>query len=98
MSNAVTVFGDHAFQRWQPEREVWRNQVLASLYDAEMLALQEINIQLLSEKKKAILAGFQQLFDEPEFLRSVNAATNTPSFLKYRVRRVRELISGILQQ
>jgi hypothetical protein len=42
LSNVVTVFADHAFQRWQPEREDWRNQVLASLYDAEMLALQSI--------------------------------------------------------
>jgi len=98
LSNVVTVFADHAFQRWQPEREVWRNQVLASLYDAEMLALQGTNIQLLCEKKEAILAGFRLLFGEPEFLRSVNAATNTPSFLKFRVRRVRELVSGILQQ
>ncbi len=95
LSKAVTVFGDHAFQRWQPERGGWRNQVLASLYDAEMLALQEVNIEVLRDKKEEILGGFRQLFGEPAFLRSVDAATNTPSFLRFRVKRVRELVSGI---
>jgi hypothetical protein len=27
----TSVFGDHAFHRWMPERQVWRNQVLAAL-------------------------------------------------------------------
>jgi hypothetical protein len=69
LSNVVTVFGEHSFQRWQPERNGWRNQVLASLYDAEMLAIQNINNELLSEKKEEIVTRFRQLFGEAEFLR-----------------------------
>jgi hypothetical protein len=98
LSNVLTVFGKHAFQRWQPERSAWRKQVLASLYDAEMLALQTIDAELLTNRKDEILNGFRGLFREVEFLRSVNAATNTPSFLKFRVRRVQKLVAGILQQ
>jgi hypothetical protein len=98
LSNVLTVFGPHAFQRWQPDRSDWRKQVLASLYDAEMLALQSINPELLAAQKDEILNGFRGLFREAEFLRSVNAATNTPSFLKFRVRRVQNLVAGILQQ
>src|SRR4030042_1062692 len=31
-------FGEFAFRRWLPEKKIWRKQVLASLYDAEMFA------------------------------------------------------------
>jgi Protein of unknown function DUF262 len=96
LSNVVAVFGEHSFQRWQPEKEAWRNQVLASLYDAEMLALQDADAEALAANRDALLRGFKALFTEPEFLRSVNAATNTPSFLKLRVRRLRKLLADVL--
>ena len=96
LTNVTTIFGDNAFQRWQPERNSWRKQVLASLYDAEMLALQHYETTKLAAKKLEIIQRFQELFLDSNFLRSVDAATNTPSFLKFRVRRVRELVSGIL--
>ena len=97
LANVVTVFGEVSFQRWQPEKAAWRNQVLASLYDAEMLALQDVDPAALVLKKEEILVGFKKLFEESDFLKSVNAATNTPSFLKLRVRRVRELVKSVMQ-
>jgi hypothetical protein len=36
---ARVAFGENAFQRWSPEKQSWRRQVLASLYDAEISLL-----------------------------------------------------------
>ena len=43
LHNAEAAFGEHAFQRWVPEQGIWRNQVLASLYDAQMFAVRGID-------------------------------------------------------
>jgi hypothetical protein len=36
----ASVFGDGTFRRWSPEKGVWRRQVIASLFDAQMFASQ----------------------------------------------------------
>ncbi len=82
------VFGEHAFQRWQPERGGWRKQVLASLFDAEMLAFRTFRKRDLESAKGKILTGFKKLFEDDEFRRSVDAATNTPSYFARRISAV----------
>lgn len=96
LSKVYAVFGENSFKRWQPEKNTWRNQVLASLYDAEMLGLQGYSIADLQSNKEAILANFKSLFLDEEFKRSVDAATNTPSYLKSRVARIEALVRGVL--
>ncbi|WP_145083549.1 DUF262 domain-containing protein [Anatilimnocola aggregata] len=90
------VFGPNAFQRWQTDRSAWRKQVLASLFDAEMLAMRSFRKKDLNAAKSTIIAEFKKLFDSDEFRKSVDAATNTPSYLKYRVSAVETLLKEAL--
>lgn len=80
VSNVQAAFGEHAFQRWVPSSGQWRRQVLAALFDAQMFACRGQEREVLLEKREPILSGMQELFRDAEFLASVDAATNTPSY------------------
>lgn len=88
------AFGDCAFKRWQPEKQMWRQQVLASLFDAQMFACRGRDPHLLRRRRKRITKGMQVLFSDDEFRRSIDAATNTPRLFKSRIEAVGELIDA----
>jgi hypothetical protein len=91
----TSVFGEHAFHRWMPERQSWRHHVLAALYDAQMFACQHYDPEQLVPYRDEIVAAFKLLFSDEAFRRSIDAATNTPSYFKDRSRRLRDLLTGI---
>jgi hypothetical protein len=91
LERVVAVFGDHAFQRWQPEKDTWRRQVLASLFDAQMLGTRGLDLARLRERRDAILDDFKSLFVDEEFRKSIDSATNTPTYFKERIARLRQL-------
>jgi hypothetical protein len=83
---AVEAFlGEHAFQRWLPEQGKWRNQVLASLFDAEMFAFRGREPAQVHAHREALMDAFLPLFTDLQFRKSIDAATNTPSLFKYRI-------------
>jgi hypothetical protein len=93
LRKARMIFGVNTFQRWQPEKNDWRKQVLASIYDVQMLGFVPFSeVQLLAHKN-AILGRFKDLFADPDFRKSIDAATNTPSSFKERVRIFQNAVS-----
>jgi hypothetical protein len=95
--NVVTsVFRDHAFHRWMPERRTWRQHVLAALYDAQMFSCQNFSAEELTPHKTEIVDKFQDLFSDDDFRRSIDAATNTPTYFKDRITRLHDLLRGVL--
>lgn len=92
------AFGERAFKRWQPEKEQWRNQVLASLFDAEMFACAQYSREQLVSKENQIIEGMKNLFGLPEFRRSIDAATNTPSYFRSRIELVSEMIRRAISE
>jgi Protein of unknown function DUF262 len=89
---AVAAFGQHTFQRWQPERSAWRQQVLAALYDAEMFGVMDFTEPVLLEHQDRIIGGLKNLSADRGFRKSIDAATNTPSYFKQRITMVREMV------
>ena len=90
------TFGEHAFRRWEPEKKSWRKQILASLYDAQMFAVQDFEINELQTYRDAILQGLKNLFSDTDFRKSIDAATNTPALFQHRIRAVRQMISDAI--
>lgn len=92
ISTAEQIWGDRAFKR------IGRDQALAGLYDAQMVAL-----ALLGDQKRAallarrgeVLAASDRLFQIPEFDEAVRRATNTPSRLQYRTQVMLETLNAI---
>ena len=86
----------HAFQRWVPGKNQWRQQVLASLFDAEMFAMRGVDIERVARHRTRLVAEVQSLFSNADFRKSIDAATNTPQLFKSRVRAMRDLVASVI--
>lgn len=90
------LWGDYAFQRWDGQR--WRQQALAGLYDAQMIAALELQgkeMAHLSGEQAKILENTKNLFAKAEFEESVRVGTNTPARLRDRVRDMKGMLHAI---
>lgn len=87
------AFGEHAFKRWVPEKGSWRQQVLASMFDAETFGVQDFDESALRQHQPQLVAGLKALFEEGQFRQAVDAATNTPTSFKDRIKRVRSMVA-----
>jgi len=85
-------FGELAFKRWLPERGAWKQQILAALYDAEMLACKDISIDRAFSERKQIIDRLKNVFTDKEFSKSISANTNTPSFLRTRTYKIKNIL------
>lgn len=86
------AFGDHAFARYQPDRGQWRHQVVAALYDAQMLAAQNYTLPALAKNSDAVVDGLKKLFAQKKFRDATEAATNATTAFRYRVAAVDRLL------
>lgn len=97
IARTAMLWGNVAFQRWDGQR--WRQQALAGLYDAQMIAatlLTEAELVAISPKQSHIIAATLELFSDAEFEEAVRIGTNTPSRIKYRIDRVYNLLISFL--
>jgi hypothetical protein len=90
------AFGENAFQRWQPERKQWRKPVLASMFDAEMFALQGMTPEKLSSKQSRIISACKNLFQDKDFRKTVDAATNTPTYFQSRIKKILKTVKACI--
>jgi hypothetical protein len=90
-----SCFGEYAFRRWLPEKEQWKRQILASLYDAQMFSCRGLIADKLRPKRNQILSALQKLFNDGEFRKAIDAATNTPAFFRHRIDIVRKMLVKI---
>jgi hypothetical protein len=90
------VFGEHAFKR--PEGSNWRDQFLAGMYDAQMVAMSLLSTAKLDRLKKhrtAALTGIRQLFADSTFEVAVRQATNTPGRVRHRIQAVADMLRDL---
>lgn len=88
------VFGENAFRRWNPTTRKWRASVLASLFDTQMIAVNQFDERLLQAHSEAILEAFKDEFKDEEFLKAIDAAI--PSYFISRINRMIALIERIV--
>lgn len=90
---AEAVWGEYAF-KWPG-----RDQVLAGLFDAQMIAIAEIGPARQAELINAaprVRAAMNTLFKDLEFEDAVRQATNTPTKLRYRIKTLRQALLNVL--
>lgn len=93
IETAEAIWGASAFKR------PGRDQALAGMYDAQMIALEELSRderQELIRARLKVRRAVQRLFDQPDFDEAVRRATNTPSRLRYRTEQMRDALVGVL--
>ncbi|SES41050.1 Protein of unknown function DUF262 [Tranquillimonas rosea] len=93
-----SIWGDRAFKR--PDGTGWRDQMLAGLYDAQMLSIVSLSDEQFNsatERRQEVVEQTRTLFQDDEFDKSVRAGTNTPARIRYRVQKTKEILVGALQ-
>lgn len=96
--NSVTV----AEAIWSHQAFKWpgRDQALAGLFDAQMIAIAEAGVSKQAEiisQAGAVRSAMTALFVDEEFEEAVRQATNTPARLRYRVERLLDEIRKTLK-
>ena len=94
---SASAFGEHAFRRWVPEKRLWKKQVLAALFDAEMFGVARFDIDELRANSEALTNGLKQLFSRSDFRQSIDAATNTPNLFRHRIEATIQMISNVIR-
>lgn len=96
LTRAYSLWGEAAFQRWDGQR--WRQQALAGLYDAEMIAaslLTDAQALTVSANQAQVVQATKDLFGDPAFEEAVRLGTNTPSRIKSRIEKTYDMLVGL---
>lgn len=94
VSKVNSVFGEYSFRRWDPSKERWRSGVIASLFEAQMIACRYFALADLAKHREDIIDSMKDLFSDEDFLKYINASI--PSYFILRIRKIIETITGIL--
>nr|WP_317893803.1 DUF262 domain-containing protein [uncultured Sphingomonas sp.] len=88
------LWGDKAFRR--PEGTGWRDQTLAGMYDAQMIAASSLNdarFASAEQHRETIIENTRALFKDKDFETAVRSGTNTPNRIRYRVQKMKEVLA-----
>lgn len=95
LDGCMAIWGSHAFKR--PDGDGWRDQTLAGMYDAQMIAVAEMDADQFDwavQHRRVIDNATRDLFDDPEFESAVRTATNTPAKIFFRVDQLIRLLAS----
>jgi hypothetical protein len=95
LETVSSAFGEYAYRRWVPERDQWRRQVLASLFDAQMFAARDFEPKDFRNRQARVVRGMQAMFENTDFRLAIDAATNTPVLFRRRIEMVRDLLTRV---
>ena len=89
------LWNDNAFKR--PDGGAWRDQLLAGVYDAQMLSVDRLSDDQVQSAVASENANerMRALFANPEFEKAVRTGTNTPARINYRVQAVTNLLQAL---
>ncbi|GLV91811.1 hypothetical protein Slala04_32650 [Streptomyces lavendulae subsp. lavendulae] len=95
LDSCESIWGTLAFKR--PEGNGWRDQMLAGMYDAQMVAVSLVDdkrIATLIENREEVISRTRGLFSDRNFNEAVRLSTNTPSRVAYRIARVLDMVTN----
>lgn len=91
------IWGDFAFQK--PLNNGWRDQLIAPLFDAQMVAvslLSEPRILELGKHKEVVLNATRDLYEnDPDFHKAVTQATGDSLAIRNRVSKLRQMLETV---
>ena len=91
------IWGDFAFQK--PLNNGWRDQLIAPLFDAQMVAvslLSEDRILELEKNNEVVLEATRDLYEnDPEFHKAVTQATGDTLAIRNRVSKLKQMLETV---
>ncbi len=96
LSRCAELWGASAFKRYTASG--FRDQFLAAIYDAEMIAVAGLSgaaFNRLKLRKSDVVRQTKGLFSDSRFEEAVRASTNTPSRVRYRIETIKEMLRAV---
>ncbi|WP_146446975.1 DUF262 domain-containing protein [Vibrio cyclitrophicus] len=97
LSSCQKIWGDYAFEK--PVNGGWREQLIAPLYDAQMVAvsmLDQQKIDFLAQNQELALQVIVELYNEDEvFVKAVSQSTGDTFAIKTRVEKLYEKLNSL---
>lgn len=91
------IWGQHAFEK--PQNGGWRDQLIAPLYDAQMVAVSLLDndrIEYLAQNSPAVLLETVKLYaEDADFVKSVSQATGDTVAIRTRVSKMYDMLVNI---
>lgn len=98
VDKVYAAFGGLAFKRFDHARMKAGKQVLATLFDAQMIAVAPHSLEILERHSESLREAMVGLFQNEEFSRSIASQTNTPRFVRTRISLVSELVNRVVER
>jgi len=96
LERCESLWGVHAFNR--PEGTAWRDQTLAGMYDAEMIAVSRLSDRHFENlNRNQVLTATRELFNLPTFDTAVRQGTNTPSRVRFRIHTLTDALQALTE-
>ncbi|NNB17734.1 DUF262 domain-containing protein [Pseudomonas fragi] len=95
MINAKMVMGSAAFRRLGSSRK--RGPINRAIFEAQALALAEVDPARLKAKAKVVTNYLLKLFDDDEYVRSVTSGTGAAYKIEYRLSQTRHAVKEALK-
>jgi len=96
LARCQAFWGANAFKRY--DGSVFRNQFLAGMYDAQMVAVSQLSaakVNKLRQKTQIIQRETKKLFEDGKFESWVRSGTNTKSSIEGRITAVKNILDQI---
>lgn len=97
ISACEKIWGECAFEK--PHNGGWREQLIAPLYDAQMVSvslLDDARINILSQNSKAVIAATAKLYaEDKEFLKAVSQSTGDTLAIKNRISILHNMLNTL---
>ena len=97
IENVQAVFGEEgAFRKWEIDKEKWKLQISAPIFDAQMFSLYKKDKNKLAANKEKIIREYQKLFNNDKFLDTIESSTSSSDKFLLRINLVNEIIVNII--
>jgi uncharacterized protein with ParB-like and HNH nuclease domain len=95
ISDVDYVFGEHAFRRYNSDKNQWDKVINKSIYDIVMLYFAKIDSNIIRQRKKDIVLALQQLCSDVEFKASISGATSATIRVQIRLDKWYQSLSSL---
>lgn len=96
MTNAIELFGSHAFRKW-PNYEAKLSPINRALFDVWSVVLSRLTIDQVRRTKESLVADArEEMTEDWEFIQSISNSTSSPSRIITRFDRVNSLVRNAL--
>jgi len=93
------IFGKSSFRKWDVELGDFDTKLNLSLMDCQMIAVEPFPLEIIRDKKEAVLSKYKEIFQNSEntlFFESITSGTSSKAKLMTRIEFIKRTFEDVL--